>query len=657
LGFLNKKIHKLLILMSLDFLIFSSSVWLGICLRVGRWEFFFKQWKIMAIVGVLGVVIFLLGGVYKIVLRYLDERDIARILVSIAVTALAMSLVLFWYPFLVVGGMPRSVIVLFLLLSSFGVTGYRIVYVLGSSAPKTKYSKNKQLTSKRKQKVVIFGAGESGHNIMSSLRNSSEYQPVGFIDDNPIFQKRKVSELPIFSRENFLAFHEKSPVDIVLIAVPRASRQLKNEAISWARKIGVVVKSLPNYEDLTTGKVTIEEIQEVDIGDLLGRDKVEPSVDLMRKNITNKVVLVSGAGGSIGSELCRQIVKFKPKTLILFDNSEYALYQIEQSLHVNKKVLVGGFDNQLTEIIPVIGSVQNRECLQELFTEFTIDTICHAAAYKHVPLVEQNLSQGIRNNVLGTLTLAEVAQQHKVNSFILISTDKAVRPTNFMGASKRLAELALKALHNAEQGEDYYLSASKIQNNATTFSMVRFGNVLDSSGSVIPKFRKQIKQGGPLTITDKEITRFFMTIPEAAELVIQAGAMAEGGEVYLLDMGEPVKIDKLARNLIQLSGLSVKDEKNPNGDIAVTYTGLRPGEKLYEELLIAEDSSLATENKKIFKAVDSSLPWREYKQMLDALQSCLHEKNFENLIALMEKYVEGFAHKGNCEDITWRVKK
>ena len=412
----------------------------------------------------------------------------------------------------------------------------------------------------------------------------------------------------IFSPNDISKLVRKYHIKIILLAIPSASRGERKSIIDSLIPLKIKVRTIPDMEDILQGNAKIDELREVKIEDLLGREPVLANKELLQKNIFDKTVMVTGAGGSIGSELCRQIILNHPKTLILFELSEFSLYSIHQELlEVVKR------NNLSIKIHPILGNVQDIECLDRVLDHFNVDTIYHAAAYKHVPLVEYNIIEGIRNNIFGTYNVTICAAEHNVKSFVLISTDKAVRPTNTMGASKRMAELCLQAL------------SDQLKNSQTCFSMVRFGNVLGSSGSVIPLFRKQILKGGPITVTHPNIIRYFMTIPEAAQLVIQSGAMAKGGDVFILDMGEPVKIVDLAKNLIQLSGLSVKDENNPKGDIEITYTGLRPGEKLYEELLIGGDNVRKTEHSRIMTAEEYYLPFDQLSSVLVQLeQACKH---------------------------------
>jgi FlaA1/EpsC-like NDP-sugar epimerase len=476
--------------------------------------------------------------------------------------------------------------------------------------------------------VVIYGAGSAGRQLSIALMQSNEYNPVGFIDDAVEIQGHLINDLEIISPDNFECFIDKKGVTEVLLAIPSASRIRRNEIINSLESYPVLVRSLPGVAELAQGKVKIDDLREVGIKDLLGRDPVTANKELLSLNITDKIVMVTGAGGSIGSELCRQILFLKPKKLILFELSEFALYTIDREL--------SEIGMSSVEILPILGSINNRKRLSNIFRHFGVQTIYHAAAYKHVPMVEFNNSEGVTNNVFGTLSCAQVAIDENVETFVLISTDKAVRPTNTMGTTKRFAEMILQAL--------------SVKQSGTRFTMVRFGNVLGSSGSVIPLFQKQIKDGGPVTVTDADIIRYFMTIPEAVELVIQAGAMGEGGDVFVLDMGKPIRIADLAKKMIHLSGLKVKDETNPDGDIEIKYTGLRPGEKLYEELLIGDNVS-ETENPMIMRAQENMLAWDDLKSIMDGLELAIEKCDQQMLRELLIKAVPEFKPQCGIEDI------
>ena len=496
---------------------------------------------------------------------------------------------------------------------------------------------------KKVKSVIIYGAGNAGMQLISALKHSSKYNLICFIDDFAKLQGNIVGGLQVHSLDDLGSIIKKSEVCEILIAMPSASRTKRLDIINTLESYPVLVRMLPGVAELAEGKISIGDLREVSIKDLLGRESVEANKDLLGKNITNKVVVVTGAGGSIGSELCRQIVFLKPKALILYEMSEYNLYEINaECLILNSKLEEKAKQLNIhyskLNIIPILGSVNNRTRLTNVFERFDVDTIYHAAAYKHVPMVEFNNTEGVDNNIFGTLNCAQVAIDTGVETFVLISTDKAVRPTNTMGATKRSAELVLQAL------------AAK--QSATKFTMVRFGNVLGSSGSVIPLFKQQIKAGGPVTVTDVNMIRYFMTIPESVELVIQAGAMGLGGDVFVLDMGKPVKIDDLAKKMIRLSGLEVKDDTHPEGDIEVTYTGLRPGEKLYEELLIGDNVS-GTDNPLIMRAEEELLTWDELEPILNNLQTAIQDCDQHKLRELLIELVPGFKPQCEISDILY----
>jgi FlaA1/EpsC-like NDP-sugar epimerase len=490
--------------------------------------------------------------------------------------------------------------------------------------------------------VLIYGAGSAGRQLAAALKTSPELVVVGLLDDDDRLHGQVLNGLKIYDPATLLDLVAKLRVTQVFLALPSASRARRNEILELVRSARVQVRTLPGVLELAQGKVQVSDLKELDIEDLLGRDPVPPNPLMMAKNITGKVVMVTGAGGSIGSELCRQIVKAGPAALLLVELTEFALYAIENEL---QSLLLEESPVDV-RLVPLLANVRDASRMDEILRTWKPHTVYHAAAYKHVPLVEHNPAEGVKNNVLGTLNTAQLAAVHGVSDFVLISTDKAVRPTNVMGTSKRLAEMVLQAQAAVLQGQ------VQGQSGKTRFSMVRFGNVLGSSGSVVPLFRKQIKDGGPITLTDERITRYFMTIPEAAQLVIQAGAMASGGDVFVLDMGEPVKIIDLAKRMVELSGLALKDEANPNGDIAIAVTGLRPGEKLYEELLIG-DNPLPTSHPRIMKAHEDFLPWEELQAKLGGLGLALDANDVPLIRTLLKDLVPGYQPDGEVVDWVW----
>ena len=510
-------------------------------------------------------------------------------------------------------GISRSVILINWMLALIIIGGSRIL-------ARSLFDHNNLYFNKEKKKVVIYGAGSSGRQLSQALLSSIEYMHVAYIDDDLAKDGAYMDNIPISSYDSIEKIINRYNVSEILLALPSVSRRKRNKIIEKLSLLNLHVRSLPSVSQLAEGKVKIDDLFEIDVRDLLGRKQVEPNQQLLKTKITNKVVMVTGAGGSIGSELCRQIINLMPSKLILLDISEAALYQVEQELINIRPANV--------EIIPILGSVCSPNKLNDIFDNYLVETIYHSAAYKHVPLVESNKLEGVLNNAIGTMTLAKSAIASNVDTFVLISTDKAVRPTNTMGATKRVAELVLQALEE--------------KSSKTCFTMVRFGNVLDSSGSVIPLFKKQIRKGGPVTVTDANIVRYFMTIPEAVELVIQAGAMSSGGDVFVLDMGEPVRINDLALKMIKLSGLHILDEKNPDGDIEIKYTGLRPGEKLYEELLVG-DNVFETDHKLIMKAKEAMISWNNLEPKLIQLREAAINSDQNKTLDILKELVPGFS--------------
>lgn len=487
--------------------------------------------------------------------------------------------------------------------------------------------------SRDKARVIIYGAGEAGARVAQAMQGNHAFSPVAFIDDDRSLQNKRINGLPVHPSIELEALIVKHTISRVLLAFPSASRKRRQQIIAGLEELSIRVQTVPDYDDLISGKARVEDIRDVDVEDLLSRAAVAPDKQLMHATLLDKSVMVTGAGGSIGSELCRQILKVGPKRLLLFEISEVALYTIDQKLRsIAKK---RGID---CEIVPLLGSVQDENRVREVMQHFKVQTVYHAAAYKHVPMVERNIIEGVCNNVIGTLRTAEAAMKANVETFVLISTDKAVSPTSVMGASKRFAELVLQALQESARN--------------THFAIVRFGNVLESSGSVVPLFREQIRAGGPVTVTHAEIIRYFMTIPEAAQLVIQAGGMSQGGEVFVLDMGQPVKIHDLAQRMIHLMGLTVRDEDNPNGDIEITFTGLRPAEKLYEELLIGKNAS-GTEHPRIMQATENRLSREEIGPLLDELVAAASRLDRSGMRELLTRAVAEYEPQNGIDDLIW----
>jgi len=595
-------------------------------IRLGYW-YFPDNSQIWLIFGspIVAIPIFLIFGLYREVIRYIGLKALWTVVHAVTLYALIWGVIGFM---MVVEGIPRSVILINWMLSLLVIGGVR-VYARFLLNTNLKFHTNHTNQSK----VLIYGAGNAGVQLIAALEHSGEFLPVGFIDDSQDLQGRQISGLNIYSIDSIEKVIAKFKINEVLIAMPSISRTIRLAIINKLESYPVLVRILPGVTELAQGKVNVDDLRKVSIKDLLGRESIVANKELLFKNIANKIVLVTGAGGSIGSELCRQIVLLKPKVLILYEMNELALYNIEKEL--------SNHDMSLIDIYPILGSVNNKNRLISLFKNFDVDTIYHAAAYKHVPMVEINNTEGVDNNIFGTLNCAQAAIESCVETFVLISTDKAVRPTNTMGATKRSAELILQAL-SAKQ-------------TTTRFSVVRFGNVLGSSGSVIPLFKQQIKAGGPVTVTDKDIIRYFMTINEAVELVIQAGAMGEGGEVFVLDMGKPVRIQDLAEKMIRLSGLEVKNKSYPDGDIEIKYTGLRAGEKLYEELLIGDNVS-KTDNPLIMCAQEEMLTWEKLRPVLEELSDAVDTNDHEMLRKLLIQIVPEFEPQCEISDILYKRK-
>jgi FlaA1/EpsC-like NDP-sugar epimerase len=500
-------------------------------------------------------------------------------------------------------------------------------------------------------RVAIYGAGAAGNQLVAALRMGRVMRPVAFIDDDSGIADRVISGLQVYKPKHIQQMIDNTGAQEILLAIPSSNRGRRREILGFLEGFPLHVRSVPGFMDLASGRVKVDDIQEVDIADLLGRDAVPAQPDLLEHCITGQSVLVTGAGGSIGSELCRQILVLRPKTLLLFEHSEFNLYSIQSELE--QRI---ARESLSIRLLPILGSVRNQAKLLDVMKSWHVATVYHAAAYKHVPMVEHNIAEGVMNNVIGTLNTAQAALQAGVANFVLISTDKAVRPTNVMGSTKRLAELTLQALSRELAPVLFGDSTNVSRVNKTRFTMVRFGNVLGSSGSVIPLFHKQIKSGGPLTVTHPKITRYFMTIPEAAQLVIQAGSMGLGGDVFVLDMGEPVKIVELAEKMIHLSGLSVRSEKNLHGDISIEFTGLRPGEKLYEELLIGDNVS-ATQHPMIMCANEDHLPWDLLKTKLTELLNAVDQDDYARVRQLLRDTVSGYTPDGEIVDWIYQQRR
>ncbi len=624
---------KTLIAISIDFSCCIFSVWFSYYLRLGELVPLSERGiDALAYALIISFPIFLIFGLYKNIFRYSG-------LYSLFIVSKALSLYGVIYgtriSILGINGIPRTIgliqpLLLLLLIISWRVLVRFLLRKLN----------NKHYAKKDTVKAFVYGSGEAGRQLVKAMQDSQEISILGFLDDDENKKGCLIDGKKIYSPINLGNLIIKKNISLVLLAIPSIPKKKKSEIIKNLLNYKIAVRTIPDISNLASGKSLITEFIDLEIDDLLGRIPVEPFQSLMKRNISSKTILVTGAGGSIGRELCLQIIKHKPKKLLLIEISEYALYSIHEELdHPG---------NIETEVIPLIGSVQDSKRMERIISIFKPETIYHTAAYKHVPIVEHNLIEGLKNNLLGTFTLAKLALDKNVNNFVFISTDKAVRPTNIMGATKRLAELSLQALNE----KSVIPSKSK---NKTKFSIVRFGNVLDSSGSVIPKFRDQIKHGGPITLTHKDITRYFMTITEAAQLVIQAGAMAKGGDVFVLDMGNPIKIYDLALKMIELSGLTLKNSLNLNGDIEIKITGLRPGEKLYEELLLSKNP-IKTKHPKIYRSKEPYILHEEFVKEIDLLKVFIENNDIEQLLEKVKKIVVDYSPNIKIIDHTF-VKK
>ncbi len=651
------------IVLALDAALCVLTVWLAFYLRLGSFVTLSGPaiWPALASV-VLALPIFITSGLYRAIFRYSGMPAMVAVARAMMLYGVAFAAL---FTFIGVPGVPRTVGIIqpILLLVLVGASRAAARVWLGGLY-------HQHLRKAALPQALIYGAGSAGRQLASAMTNSPEMRVVGFLDDDDRLHGHVLNGLPIHNPADLAEILSVSPITDVLLALPSVSRQRRNDILNSLKPHKVAVRTLPGLSDLATGKVSLSDVRELDIDDLLGREPVKPNGLLLNLNTHQKTVLVTGAGGSIGSELCRQIIKTNPKQLLLVEMSEFALYQIHQELQA---LLAGERPQPLArddaaqeevdatlgeedqgdqgapgiEIVPLLASVCDEVRMHEIMDTWKPHTVYHAAAYKHVPLVEHNPAEGVRNNVWGTRVCAEAAARNGVRNFVLISTDKAVRPTNIMGATKRLAEMVLQAL--AEQNPAVTAQGGRAPTTRTTFSMVRFGNVLGSSGSVVPLFREQIKNGGPITLTHADITRYFMTIPEAAQLVIQAGAMGQGGDVFVLDMGQPVKIMDLARRMVELSGLTVRDEHNPEGDIELTVTGLRTGEKLYEELLIG-DNPKPTQHPRIMKAHEQFLSWKQLEEKLNALSIAMSVNDVPVIRAMLQQIVSGYQPSGEVVD-------
>jgi len=620
---LPRKIKRIVAILSDSAIVMSALAGTILLVHQGQSNVILDHWLLFPAVVLIAVPVFSQQGLYRAIIRFIGARMVFAVLRSVTIIALVVGVVA-----AIMGKDSASEIfstmLIFWAFAQLGIVGSRFfmrVYLIRQTS--------------LGERVAIYGAGEAGVHLAATLSGGNEFAPVAFVDDNMAVQGRSINGLQVYSSESLQRIVAELGIKRVLLALPSISRRKRQDIISNLETLPVHVQTMPDISDLVSGAARVDEIRDVTVADLLGRDSVPPNDKLLDACIRGKSVAVTGAGGSIGSELCRQILLLDPKRLVLLEVSEHALYQIERELRENVKR--DGLD---VEIVGLLGSVHHRARVRNVLTTYQVNTVYHAAAYKHVPMVEHNMIEGIHNNIFGTLHTALAAEEAGIEAFVLVSTDKAVSPANVMGATKRFAELVLQGLHD--------------RGSKTRFCMVRFGNVLASSGSVVPLFREQIRRGGPVTVTHPEIIRYFMTIPEAAQLVIQAGSMGRGGDVFVLDMGRPVRIEDLARRMIHLMGLSVRDEDDPDGDIAIEYTGLRPAEKLYEELLIG-NNVMGTEHPMIMRAQEDCLSWARVEDCIDDMSAAIGEFDCASARQLLLASVEGYTPTSGIEDLVWRV--
>lgn len=634
---------KQMVVVALDIVLALLATWVAYALRIDQYGLASgAQWWVYLLAPVLSIPIFVRFGLYRAIFRYTGQAALQATGLAVLLYSGILFVILLWMKW---PGVPRSLGILQPLVFLFLVGGSRAMarfWLAGlGSGPSD-------------GRLLIYGAGTAGVQTAQALHLSRQYTLLGFVDDDAAKVGRSINGVPVLAPADIAQAVARQGVTDILLALPSVSRDRRNAIVEGLRHLPVHVRTLPGLSDLASGRVTVQDFHELDVEDLLGRDPVPPDATLLAKDLAGQVVLVTGAGGSIGGELTRQIVLQQPRQLLLLDHNEFGLYSIHQELQA-----MCATRSLTVDLVPLLGSVANPERLTAICRAYRPATVYHAAAYKHVPMVEGNPGEGILNNVFGTLNMALVAQRSGVARFVLVSTDKAVRPTNIMGASKRMAELVLQAFTARQTGADadgavpvgttaappaWVPSVAPLAGKTpsdTCFCMVRFGNVLGSSGSVVPLFRQQLASGGPLTVTHAEVTRYFMTIPEAAQLVLQAGAMAQGGDVFVLDMGEPVKIMDLAQRMVQLSGLMLRDATHPEGDIEIAVTGLRPGEKLYEELLIGNNPE-PTPHPRIMKAHEEFLPWAELLPQLDVLRSAATAGDVPAIRSVLQRCVQGY---------------
>jgi FlaA1/EpsC-like NDP-sugar epimerase len=610
---------KRVITICADSIMMPLALWAALCLKAGAFSFSLADWPAYVAVVAISTPIFVRMGLYRAVIRFLGPKAVFAVAFAILVSGALLGLL---GQMLHIAALSWSGVIIYSCLALVYVAGSRFV---------VRYYLLTHYIQPTVARVAIYGAGDAGARLSTALSTTRAFDPLVFVDDKKSLHGRMVNGIKVYAPEQLPELIKARNIDRILLALPSLTRRRRREILSGLEPLGVHVQTVPEFEQLVTGNATVGDIREVDVCDLLGRDSVPPKAGLFDACIRDRVVMVTGAGGSIGSELCRQIIGLGPKRLVLFEMSELALYNIERELRA--------FCDQHAikiELVGLIGNAHHKFRLRDILMAYRVQTVYHAAAYKHVPIVEQNVIEGIHNNVISTWYAAEAAHEAEVETFVLVSTDKAVNPTNVMGATKRFAEIVLQGLHR--------------RGSKTRFCMVRFGNVLASSGSVVPLFNEQIKAGGPVTVTHPEVIRYFMTIPEAAQLVIQAGSMAEGGDVFVLDMGKPVRIGDLARRMIHLMGLTVRDEQHPDGDIEISYTGLRPAEKLYEELLIGNNVT-GTQHPMILRAIEHSLPWDRVQILLEEILVAMSRFDCHRALQLLGEVVEEYKPAPESHDL------
>jgi UDP-N-acetylglucosamine 4,6-dehydratase len=627
--FANKLAHlprsqKRLLMLGADVVGLPLMMWAAVTLRFGTFHHDVggTEW-IYAIALLTSIPVFVRLGLYRAVIRFLGPKAIFAVVSGVTFSVVLLGAILLVWPHRAV---PVSAIPIYWAFALLFVGGSRF---LVRGLLNFRWSNGTQ-------RVVIYGAGGAGVQLATGLARSGRYHAIAFIDDNISLHGSTINGLEVFPARELGTLVNDEGVAAVFLALPSQTRRRRQEILKAIEPLNLLVQTVPDYADILAGHARVEDVRDVDAGDLLGRDPVPPNARLLDACIQNKVVMVTGAGGSIGSELCRQIVRLRPAQLLLFEMSELALYNIDREL----RILIAS-EGLTVDVVPLLGDAHHKHRVREILQIYGVQTIYHAAAYKHVPIVEQNVIEGIYNNLFSTWNAAEAALESRVETFVLISTDKAVNPTNVMGATKRFAEIVLQGL--------------QARGSHTRFCMVRFGNVLESSGSVVPLFREQIRKGGPVTVTHKDVIRYFMTIPEAAQLVLQAGSMGQGGDLFVLDMGKPVRIADLAKRMVSLMGLTVRDEENPDGDVEIVYTGLRPAEKLFEELLIGNNVT-GTEHPMIMRAMEHSLPWSQVQQVLDELTGALTRFDCDRARQLLMQTVAEYRPTGDIQDLVWSRK-